>query len=223
MALGSKEQIRMRRFPYILGMTPSIVVPDPAGNAADGRSDGSMTRGAKATWILAIIAHLLAWVVYLPLAVGLVLWPYLRGGRGEDFPVLATVFLPVALTCLALLTLFSGRRSAGISFLAASLTARKRVVSLLVVLMTGLAIYSISQVHLPAWAKLIIGSAIAGIAFGPLLTAGKMGRVVALWVAALLILGFCVLAAFSVGIFFLPAALASLALAAVFSFSRKVD
>ncbi len=175
-----------------------------------------MTRGGRATWILAIIAHALAWVAYLPVAVGLVIWPYLRGGRGEDFTVLATVFLPVALTGLALLTLFSGRRSAGISFLA----ARGRVVSLLVVLMAGLAIYSISQVHLPAWAKLIIGSAIAGIAFGPLLTAGKMGRVVALWVAGLLILGFCALAAFSVGILFLPAALTSLALAAVFSFSR---
>ncbi len=108
-----------------------------------------MTRGGRATWILAIIAHGLAWVAYLPLAVGLVIWPYLRGGRGEDFTVLATVFLPVALTGLALLTLFSGRRSACISFLA----ARERFVSLLVLLMAGLAIYSISQVHLPAWTK----------------------------------------------------------------------
>ena len=175
-----------------------------------------MTRGWKATWILAIAAHVLAWLAYLPLAVGLVLWPYARGERGEDFTVLATVFLPVALTGLSLLTLLSGLRSASISLL----TARERVVLLLAVLMAGFAIYSIGQVHLPVWAKLIIGTIIAGIALGPWLTAGKIGQVVALWVVALLLLGFCALAAFSVGIFFLPAALVSLSLAAVFSFSR---
>ncbi len=175
-----------------------------------------MTRGGRATWILATIAHGLAWVAYLPVAVGLVIWPYLRGGRGEDFTVLATVFLPVALTGLALLTLFSGRRSAGISFLA----ARERVVSLLVVLMAGLAIYSISQVYLPVWVKLVIGVVIGGLALGALLTAGKTGRALTLWVAALLLLGFCALGLASVGILFLPAALTSLALATVFSFSR---
>ena len=178
-----------------------------------------MNSVGRGTWILAIIAHVLAWVAYLPVAVGLVLWPYLQGGRGEDFTVLGTVFLPVALTGLALLMLLSGRKSGGISFL----TARERVVSLLAVLTAGLAIYSLSQVYLPVWAKLIIGSVIAGIALGPLLTAGKIGRVVALWVAALLLLGFCALAAFSVGFLFLPAALASLSLATVFSFSRTTD
>ncbi len=175
-----------------------------------------MTRGKRATWILGIAAHVLAWVAYLPLAVGLVLWPYLRGGRGEDFTVLATVFLPVALTGLAFLSLLSGRRSAGVSFLA----DRERFVSLLAVLMAGLAIYSISQVHLPWGPKVVIGVAIGGVALGPLLNAGKIGRVAALWVAALLLLGFCALGLASVGILFLPAALTSLALAAVFSFSK---
>ena len=42
----------------------------------------------------------------------------------------------------------------------------------------------------------------------------------ALGLAAFLLLGFCVLTGFSVGIFFLPAALVSLSLAIVFSFSK---
>ncbi len=95
-----------------------------------------MTRGGRATWILAIIAHALAWVAYLTLAVGLVLWPYLRGGRGEDFTVLATVFLPVALTGLALLTVLAARRNREFSILA----ARERVFPILLALMAGLAI-----------------------------------------------------------------------------------
>ncbi len=168
---------------------------------------------------MAIIAHLMAWVVYLPVAVGLVVWPYLLGERGEDFKVLATVFLPVALTGLALLTVLTSRRNGGISLLA----ARTRVVPRLLVLMAGLGIYSVSQVHLPVGAKLIIGAAIAAIALGPVLTAGKMGRVVALWVAALWLLGFCGLAAFSVGFLFLPAAFALLSLATVFSLSRATE
>ncbi len=176
----------------------------------------SMTKGGRASRILAIAAHVLAWVAYLPLAAGLVMWPYLGGGRGEDFTVLATGFLPVALTGLALLTRLSHRRSAGNSLLA----TRERFVSLLAVPIAGLAIYSLSQFHLPWGAKGVIGVAIGGVALGPLLNAGKIGRVAALWVAALLLLGFCALAAFSVGIFFLPAALASLSLAAAFSFSR---
>ena len=67
---------------------------------------------------------------------------------------------------------------------------------------------------------MIIGAAIAAIALGPVLMVGKIGRVVGLWAAALLLLGFCVLAVASVGFLFLPAALALLALAAVFSLSR---
>ncbi len=57
-----------------------------------------MTRGGRASWILAIVAHVLAWVAYLPLAVGLVIWPYLQGDRGEEFGILIAVFVPVALT-----------------------------------------------------------------------------------------------------------------------------
>ena len=150
------------------------------------------------------------------MAVGLVVWPYLLGGSGEDFKVLATVFLPVALTGLASLTVLTSRRNGGINLLA----GRTRVVPLLLVLMVGSGIYSVSQVHLPVGAKLIIGAAIVGIALGPVLTVGKIGQMVALWVAAFLLLGFCVLAVFSVGFLFLPAAFALLSLATVFSLSK---
>ena len=97
---------------------------------------------------------------------------------------------------------------------------RERVVPLLLLLLAGLGIYSVSQVHLPVWAKLVIAVAIAGTVLAPAFKVGKAGQAVALWVTTLLVLGFCLLAAFSVGFLFIPAALASLALATVFSFSR---
>ena len=177
-----------------------------------------MTRGGRVSWILAIAAHILAWAASLPLAVGLVLWSYFRGGHGEDFGVLIAVFFPVVLTGLALLTVLAARRNRDISLL----EARERVFPILLALMAGLGIYAVSQVYLPVWVKLVIGIVIGGLALGALLTAGKTGRALTLWVAALLLLGFCALALASVGILFLPAALTSLALAAVFSFSRTV-
>ena len=177
-----------------------------------------MTKGGRASWILAIVAHALTWVAFLPLAVGLVLWPYFQGGHGEGFGVLAAVFVPVALTGLALLTVLAARRNREFSILA----ARERVFPILLALMAGLAIYAFSQVHLPVWVKLVIGVVIGGLALGALLTAGKIGRVLVLWATALLLLGFCALALFSVGILSLPSALVSLALATVFSFSKTV-
>ncbi|MCH7621224.1 MAG: hypothetical protein IH870_04930 [Chloroflexi bacterium] len=104
--------------------------------------------------------------------------------------MLATVFLPVALTGLALLTVLTSRSNRGISLLAAR------------------------------GGKLIIVAVIAGIALATVLAVGKIERVVALWVAALLLLGLCVLAGFSVGFLFLPAAFALLSLATVFGLSR---
>ena len=124
--------------------------------------------------------------------------------------------MPVALTGLALLMVLAARRNRDIPSLAAS----ERVV---LILLAGLAIYAFSQVYLPVWAKFIMGSAVAGIALEPLLISIKVGRMLALWVTSLLLLGFCALALFSVGILFLPAAVALLALATVFSFSRATD
>ena len=178
-----------------------------------------MTKGWRASWILAIIAHVLAWVAYLPLAVGLVIWPYLQGDRGEEFGVLIAVFVPVALTGLALLTVMAVRRSGTFSLLA----FRARVAPLLLFIIAGLAIYAVSRFHLPWEVKVVIGVAIGGIALGPVFIGGRIGRVLTLWVAALLLLGFCVLGLASVGILFLPAALTSLALATVFSFSRTTE
>ncbi len=162
---------------------------------------------------------MLALVASLPLAVGLVLWPYFQGGHGEGFGVLAAVFVPVALTGLALLTVLAARRNREFSILA----ARERVIPILLVLMAGLALYAVSQIFLPVWVKLVNGAVIGGLALGALLAAGKTGRALTLWVAALLLLGFCALGLASVGILFLPAALASMSLAAVFSFSRTTD
>ncbi len=177
-----------------------------------------MTRGGRASWILAIIAHVLAWVAYLPLAVGLVLWPYLQGESGEEYGVLIAAFVPVALTGLALLTVLGVRRSGGFPLLAFG----ARVAPLLLFIIAGLAIYTVSQFYLPWEAKVVIGLAIGGIALGPVFIGGRIVRVLNLWVAALLLLGFCVLTGFSVGVFFLPSALLSLSLATVFSFSRTV-
>jgi hypothetical protein len=103
------------------------------------------------------------------------------------------------------------------------LAARVRVVPILLALMAGLAIYAFSQFYLPVWVKLVIGVAIGGVALVPVFIGGKIGRSVVLWVAALLLLGFCVLTGFSVGVFFLPSALLSLSLATVFSFSKTAD
>ena len=103
------------------------------------------------------------------------------------------------------------------------MAARVRVVPILLALMAGLAIYAFSQFYLPVWVKLVIGVAIGGVALVPVFIGGKIGRSVVLWVAALLLLGFCVLTGFSVGVFFLPSALLSLSLATVFSFSKTAD
>ena len=48
---------------------------------------------------------------------------------------------------------------------------------------------------------MVIGVAIRGVALKPVLTAGKIERAVALGLVAFLLLGFCVLTGFSVGIF----------------------
>ena len=132
-----------------------------------------MTRGGRASWILAIIAHVLAWVAYLPLAVGLVLWPYLQGESGEEYGVLIAVFVPVALTGLALLTVLGVRRSGGFPLLAFG----ARVAPLLLFIIAGLAIYTVSQFYLPWEAKVVIGLAIGGIALGPVFIGGRIVRV----------------------------------------------
>ena len=154
--------------------------------------------------ISSAVSHALAWTVYLVLTFGLVLWPAWQDGDGEDLRVLATVFMPVALSGLGLLTALDRGRLADskpVSIISA----------VLLTLFCGLAILSIAWIHLPVSVKLTIGLIVG---FYPIILAlgvGRSGRSLLLGIAVALLLGFCALAIFSVGIFFLPAALAMLA------------
>ena len=68
--------------------------------------------------ISSAVSHALALMAYLAVAFGLVLWPAWQDGDGEDLIVLATVFMPVALSGLGLLTVLdqgaTGRRQADV-------------------------------------------------------------------------------------------------------------
>ena len=154
------------------------------------------------------VAHALAWAVYLPLAIGLVVWPVLRGGRGEDLTVLITMFMPVELTGLGLLAvLINGLQGTWNKSHFLGLAA-------LLLVFCGLGIFSISQVHLPLGLKLAVGSVIAAFSILLMVDAGKLGVALFLWGAGLLLLGFCALDMFTVGILYLPAALTLLIAAA---------
>ena len=154
------------------------------------------------------IAHALAWVVYLPLAVGLAVWPALQGGLGEEQKVLVTLFMPVALTGLGLLVvLINGLQGACNKSPFLALAA-------LLLVFCGLGIFSISQLHLPLELKLAAGIVIGSFSIILVVDAGNLGVALSLWGVGLLLMGFCVLAMFSVGIFYLPAALALLVAAA---------
>ena len=167
-----------------------------------------MVKISPAVSLSSAVAHALAWVVYLPLAIGLVVWPVLRGGHGEDLTVLITMFMPVALTGLGLLAvLINGLQGAYNK-------SRFLVLAALLLVFCGLGIFSISQVHLPFEFKLAVGSVIGLFSIILMVDAGKLGVALVLWGAGLLLLGFCALAMFSVGIFYLPAALALLIAAA---------
>ena len=154
------------------------------------------------------IAHALALAVYLPLAIRLVVWPSLRGGHGEDLEVLITSFMPVALTGLGLLVvLINGLQGAFNKSHFLALAA-------LLLLFCGLGIFSISQLHLPLELKLAVGSVIGSFSIILIVDAGNLGMAIVLWGVGFLLLGFCALAMLSVGIFYLPAALALLVAAA---------
>ena len=167
-------------------------------------------------WVIipAAIAHGLAWVVYVPLAIVLVSWPTQQGRGGEDLKVLATVFMPVALTGLGFLTTVISGRGA----------ERKPVYWVWLALLTvfcGLGIFSLSQIHLPLQIKVVVGLVIGLFPIILLVTTREAISVLLLWIAAVLLLLFCGLAMFSVGIFYVPTALALIASAIIFSFKAK--
>ena len=153
--------------------------------------------------ISSAVSHALAWIVYLVVAFGLVLWPAWQDGDGEDLRVLATVFMPVALSGLGWLTvLVQGRRADGkpMSIISAGLLT----------VVCGLAILSIVLIHLPVSARLTIGLIVGFYPIILTLGVGRGSRSLLLGITVALLLGFSALAIFSVGIFFLPAALAML-------------
>ena len=160
--------------------------------------------------ISSAISHALAWIVYLVVAFGLVLWPAWQDGDGEDLRVLATVFTPVALSGLGWLTVLVQGDGKPMSIISA----------VLLTVVCGLAILSIVLIHLPVSAKLTIGLIVGFYPIILMLGVGRGGRSLLLGITVALLLGFSALAIFSVGIFFLPAALAML-VATVASLSAR--
>ena len=153
--------------------------------------------------ISSAVSHALALIVYLVAAFGFVLWPAWQDGDGEDFRVLATVFMPVALSGLGLLTVLEqGRLADG--------RPMSIISPVLLTAFCSLAILSIVLIHLPVSAKLTIGLIVGFYPIFLTLGVGRAGRSLLLGVTVVLLLGFCALAIFSVGILFLPAALAML-------------
>ena len=158
----------------------------------------------KVMLISSAVSHALAWISYLALTFGLVLWPAWQDGDGEDLRVLATVFAPVALSGLGLLTVLDQGRLADSK--PVSTTS-----AVLLTLFCGLAILSIAFIHVPVSAKLTIGLIVGFYPVILTLGVGRGGRSFLLGIAMVLLLGFSALASLSVGIFFLPAALLMLA------------
>ena len=102
-----------------------------------------MVQTSRLVILSSAISNALAWVVYLPLAIGLVVWPALQGGRSEDLKVLITLFMPVTLTGLGLLAvLINGLQGAW-------KTSRFLALAALLLMFCGLGVFSISQLHLP--------------------------------------------------------------------------
>ena len=151
--------------------------------------------------ISSAVSHALAWMAYLVVTFGLVLWPTWHDGDGEDLRVLATVLAPVAISGLGLLTVLDQGRLA-------SSKPTSIISAALLILFCGLAILSIILIHLPLWVELTIGLIVGSY---PIVLALGVGRSLLLGIAMALLLGFSALAIFSVGIFFLPAVLAMLA------------
>ena len=166
------------------------------------------------------LSHALAWAVYLVVAAGLVIWPRWQGEGGDDLRVLATTFAPVALSGLGLsIVIAQGRRADGNSvpvMLAVPLASS-----------CGLALLAVVMLHLPGTIKLVAVLFIASYPLVLMLGGGRGARSLLLWITVILLLGFSAVAIFSVGIFFLPSALA-MAVAAVASllagpFSRQLS
>ena len=168
------------------------------------RAPNRVNRIGKLSLVMLVsstLSHALAWAVYLVVAAGLVIWPLWQGEGGDDPRVLATVFAPVALSGLGLsIVVGQGRRADGNSMSA--------ILAVLLTVFCVLAIFAVAMLHLPVAIKLAIGLLIAFYPIALTLGAGRGIRSFLLGVTVILLLGFCAMASLSVGIFFLPSALA---------------
>ena len=115
----------------------------------------------------------------------------------------ATVFAPVALSGLGLLTVLDQGRLVDSNPMSI-------IFAVLLTLFCGLAIFSIVLIHLPGSVKLTIGLIVGFYPIILTLGVGRGGRSLLLGITMALLLGFSAIAIHSVGIFFLPAALAML-------------
>ena len=148
------------------------------------------------------LSHTLAWAAYLGLYVGLL--------RDEDVAARLAVLAPVAFSGVAffwLLTVYLRHTSHTVGSVA--------LVGM-VASAAGFGVSVVWQFHLPLEAKVAVALVVGGMV-SPILL-GKEEAVVrpVLWICAVLLVFFCLLGAFSVEIFFLPAAVALLIAAAVF-------
>ena len=110
--------------------------------------------------ISSAVSHALAWMAYLVVTFGLVLWPTWHDGDGEDLRVLATVLAPVAISGLGLLTVLDQGRLA-------SSKPTSIISAALLILFCGLAILSIILIHLPLWVELTIGLIVGFLSDSP--------------------------------------------------------
>ena len=165
-------------------------------------ADGSITHeeevgiANQVMLISSAVSHALAWIAYLVVTFGLVLWP-------QDLIVLATVFAPVALSGLGLLTVLDQGRLVDSNPMSI-------IFAVLLTLFCGLAIFSIVLIHLPVSVKLTIGLIVGFYPIILTLGVGRGGRSLLLGITMALLLWFSAIAILSVGIFFLPATLAML-------------
>ncbi len=168
------------------------------------RTQNRVNRIGKLSLVMLVastVSHALAWAVYLIVAVGLVVWPRWQAEDGDDLRVLATVFAPVALSGLGLsIAVGQGRRADGNSMSIIS--------AVLITVFCGLAILAVVLFHLPAAIKVAIGLFIALYPIVLTLGGGRGAQSFLLGITVILLLGFSAMASFSVGIFFLPSALA---------------
>jgi hypothetical protein len=143
--------------------------------------------------VLAALAHALAWIVFL----FLVFWPLYQGSVTTAVPAVAPDGIGIPPVAAA-----PGVSSQEVRFSESILEVNGPVVLI------------------PLAVPVLLTAAGLLVA---LIARGRWTRLALVLAAAVLLLGFCVLTGFSIGLFYLPAALALLASAIIFSTTRRRD